>query len=217
MAIKKLMAPEKAFALLSKHSIPYAEWRIAKNTASALRAAKQIGFPVALKIVSKKIVHKSDVGGVKTGIENEEELASAFEEIMKKSRKLRIRPEGILVQKMKPGTEIIIGMKKDPQFGAVVLFGLGGIFVEVLEDVSMRIAPLTEKDCNEMIKEIKGYKILEGTRGRSAANISAIVKMLMAVSDIGMKQKSIAEMDLNPVMVNEKSASVVDARILTEK
>jgi len=215
--MQKLMETEKAFSLLKKRSIPCAEWKIAKNEKSAVAAAKKIGFPVVLKVSSKKIVHKSDIGGVIANLENEGEVAGAFNEIIRNAKKVRVKPEGVLVQKMHPGTEVIIGMKKDPQFGPVVLFGLGGIFVEIMRDVSMRISPLTKNDCIEMIKEIKGSKILLGARGKKPANTEALVKILMAVSSIGMKNKKIMEMDLNPVMVDEKSASVVDARIITEK
>jgi len=134
------MLPEKAFALLKKYGVPYADWKIAKNNAYAVKAAAKLGFPVAMKIVSKKLVHKSDAGGVKINISNEEETANAFDELMHAAKKIKIKPEGILIQKMEKGIEIIIGMKKDPQFGPVVVFGLGGVFVEVMKDVSMRIA-----------------------------------------------------------------------------
>jgi acetyl-CoA synthetase (ADP-forming) len=214
--MEKLMAPEKAFALLKKYGIPYADWKIAKNNAYAVKAAAKLGFPVAMKIVSKKLVHKSDAGGVKTNVD-EEGASGAFEELMQAAKKIKIKPEGILIQKMEKGIEVIVGMKKDAQFGPVVVFGLGGVFVEVMKDVTMRIAPLTESDCVEMIEELKSAEILKGARGREPVNIKALTRILMAVSEIGMKYSNIAEMDLNPVMVNEKSASVVDARIMTLK
>lgn len=216
--MQKLIDFEKSFALLKRYKIPYADWKIAKDENSAVRAANKIGFPVAMKISSKKILHKSDIGGVKTNIKNEEEAKLAFNEIMQNARKkLHTRPEGVLVQKMEAGTEVIIGLKKDPQFGQTVLFGLGGIFVEIMKDVSLRIAPLAKDDCIEMIKELKGYSILAGARGKKPANIEALVKVLMAVSKIGVNNPNIAEMDLNPVLVNENTAKVVDVRILAEK
>lgn len=214
----ELMCLEKSFALLKKYSVPYSDCKIAKNADSAAKSAKKLGFPVVLKVASKKIVHKSDAGGVKLNLANEQEVIGAFNEIMQNAkRKLSIRPEGVAVQKMEQGTEVIIGLKRDAQFGPVVVFGLGGIFVEILKDVSLRIAPLTKEDCIDMIKELKGYEILSGARGRKPANIEALVKILMAVSKIGIKNQNIAEMDLNPVMVNERSAKVVDVRIMTEK
>lgn len=212
------MDTEKAFALLKKYSIPYAEWKIAKSRKQAVLLAKKIGFPVALKVISKKIIHKSDIGCVKVNLTNEREVADSFDEIMKNAKaKAKTKPEGILVQQMKSGIEVIAGLKKDPQFGPVVMFGLGGIFVEVMRDVSLRIAPLTKEDCLEMINELKGNAILKGARGQKPVNIDALIKILMAVSEIGAKNKNIVEIDLNPVIVNEKSASVVDARIITEK
>ena len=216
--MQELMDLEKSFAILKRYSVPCAKWKIAKNANSAARAAKNLGFPVAMKVSSKKIVHKSDVGGVKVNLADEQEVISSFNEIVQNAKKkLHIRPEGVLVQKMETGTEVIVGLKRDPQFGPTVVFGLGGIFVEVLKDVSLRIAPLTKDDCLDMVKELKGYKILSGARGRKPVNIDAIVRILMAASKIGMKNEHIMEMDLNPVMVNEKSANVVDVRIITEK
>jgi acetyl-CoA synthetase (ADP-forming) len=215
--MQKLLEPEKTFALLKRYSVPYADWKLVKNAGSASKAAKKLGFPVAMKMVSKKVVHKSDVGGVKVNIADEEGAGRAFDELMAAARKLKAKPEGVLVQGMKTGVEVIIGMKRDAQFGPVVLFGLGGIFVEVLKDVSMRIAPLSKNDCIEMIDEIKGSAVLKGARGRKPVNIDSLVKIIIAVSRIGEKNKAVSEMDLNPVMVNEKSASVVDARIIVEK
>jgi len=215
--MEKLIETEKAFALLKKQSISCADWKIAKNLKSVLLAANKLGFPVVLKISSKKVMHKSDGGFVKTNLKNNEEVESTFNKIMQNAKKIKIKPEGILVQKMMQGTEVIIGMKRDPQFGPVILFGLGGIFVEIMKDVSMRIAPLTKDDCIEMINEIKGSKILMGARGEKPVNIDALVNILMKVSAIGIKNKKIQEMDLNPVMVNEKSAVVADIRIISEK
>jgi len=208
----------RAFSLLKKYRIPSSEFIIAKKAEAAAKAAEKLGFPVALKVVSEKILHKSDIGCVKTGISSAGQAAKAFDEIMKNAKtKAKVRPEGILIQKMESGTEIIIGLKKDPQFGPVVLLGLGGIFVEVMKDVSLRIAPLEKTGCLEMIEELKGSAILKGARGKKPVNIDSIVNILMAVSSIGMKNKNIAEMDLNPVIVNESSAKVVDARIIVEK
>jgi acetyl-CoA synthetase (ADP-forming) len=216
--MQKMIETEKAFSLLKRYSIPYTEWKTARKPEQAAKAAAKIGFPVAMKIISKKVVHKSDVGGVKVNLKNEQEVLDAFRKITENAKKkAKAKPEGVLVQKMESGTEVIIGLKRDKQFGPVVMFGLGGIFVEVLKDVSLRIAPLTKDDCTEMIGEIKGSSILKGARGQEPVNVNALVKILMAVSNIGMKNKNIAEMDLNPVIVNEKSAVVVDARIISEK
>ena len=214
--MEKLIETKKAFELLKKHSIPCANWKLAKNEKSAVQSAKKIGFPVALKVSSKKIIHKSDVGCVKINITNEDELIIAFNEIMDAAKKQKVKPEGVIIQKMISGTEVIIGLKKDPQFGPVILFGLGGIFVEIIKDVSMRIAPLKKEDCLEMIQELNGSNILFGARGQKPANIDELVKIIMAVSKIAEKNKKILEMDLNPVIVNEKSATVADIRIISE-
>lgn len=216
--MENMIQTEKSFALLKRYAIPYTDWKIAKKPEQAVRAAAKIGFPVAMKIISKKVVHKSDIGGVKINLKNKQEVLNAFEEITRNVKeKAKTKPEGILVQKMESGTEVIIGLKRDAQFGPVVMFGLGGIFVEVLKDVSLRIAPLTKEDCVEMIEEIKGSAMLKGVRGQKPVNINALIKILIAVSNIGMKNKNIIEMDLNPVIVNEKSATVVDVRIIAEK
>jgi len=215
--MQELMESEKSFSLLKKQSILLAQYKIVKNEKSAAQTAKKLGFPVAMKVSSKKIIHKSDAGCVLTNIKNEEDVIIAFNKIIQNAKKLKTKPEGILIQKMESGTEVIIGMKKDPQFGPVILFGLGGIFVEIMNDVSMRIAPLTKEDCVEMINEIKGSKILKGARGKKPVNIDALVKILMKVSSMSIKNKKIQEMDLNPVIVDEKSAVVVDVRIITEK
>jgi acetyl-CoA synthetase (ADP-forming) len=213
-----LMEAEKSYLLLKRYRIPYSEPKLAKNADSAARTAKKIGFPVAMKVVSKKIIHKSDAGGVMLNLSSEDEVAKAFDEIAKAAKqKAKAKIDGVLVQKMESGTEVIIGLKKDPQFGPVVLFGLGGIYVELMKDVSIRIAPLTKADCIEMIKELKGSAVLEGARGKKPVNTDEIVKILMAVSSIGMKNKKIIEMDLNPVIVDNKSAKVVDIRIIAEK
>ena len=211
------MPIDKTLNLLSKYRIPVAKCRIAKDADSAAKEAKAIGYPVVLKAFSSIVVHKTDAGGVVTGIKNEEELRKAYGSIEKNIRKkTKKKPEAMLVQEQVSGKEIIIGMKRDPQFGPVVMFGLGGIFVEVLKDVSFRIAPLTKEDCLGMIEEIKGYPVLEGARGRKKVNIEAIAKLLMSVSSLAEKNRQIIEMDINPVMADEKSAVAVDVRMMTE-
>ncbi len=214
--MKSLIESGKAFAMLEKEGVPVAKFRLAKSPASALKAAFEIGFPVAVKLSSKKIVHKSEAGAVKLNIKDEKELESAVCSLEAAAKKAGVKPEGFLVQKMEKGIEVMIGLKKDSQFGNVVVFGLGGIFVEIYRDISMRLAPLKKQDCIEMVNEIKGSAILKGARGQQPADLDAICRMLMAVSKIGEKHKSISEMDLNPVMVNENGAVAVDARIIKE-
>jgi len=208
----------KTINLLDKYKIHYPKSKIAKTLEQAKKFAKEIRFPVVLKIISKDIVHKSDFGGVKANIKDEDELVSAYEGIVKSVKKKlpRAKIEGILVQKMEQGTEVIIGMKNDPQFGPVLMFGLGGIFVEVLKDISFRVAPINVHEAEEMVNEIKGSKILKGARGEKPVKISALVDLLMKVSKLSIENKKIVELDLNPVFVDEKSAKVVDVRIMVE-
>ena len=178
-----------------------------------LTAAEEIGFPIVLKLIAEDIVHKSDTGAVKLNLKTKEEVENAYDELLKipteKERK-------ISVQKMadEPITELIIGMTTDAQFGPALMFGIGGILVELLEDVSFRIAPVTEYDCNEMIHEIKGFPILDGYRGKPKADIDAIINTLMIISDLVVKHEEINEMDLNPVFIYEKGLICVDARII---
>ncbi len=151
--------------ILKEAGINTTEIRLARTKEEAVALSAEIGFPVALKVVSPDVLHKTDAGGVKLNLENEKQVAEAFDGIIASVKKHQPEAniEGIAVQNMaRPGTEVIIGMSKDPQFGPVLMFGLGGILVEVLKDVSFRIVPLTPRDAREMIKEIKGYPILEG-------------------------------------------------------
>jgi len=188
----KQLPIDKALQILSKHSIPVAKCKLVKNADSAAKEAKAIKYPVVLKGISKDIIHKTDIGAVAIGINSEEELRKAYERIEKSIRKKTgKKQEAMLVQRQSAGKEVIIGMKRDPQFGPVVMFGLGGVFVEVLKDVSLRVVPLEKKDCIEMVREIKGFPILEGARGGKKANIDAIVKLLLSVSNLAEKNRQV--------------------------
>jgi len=158
-------------------------------------------------------VHKSDTGAVKLNIKDKDELEAAYKDLMNIPSQ---KEKKISVQKMadEPITELIIGMTTDAQFGPALMFGIGGILVELLEDVSFRIAPVTEYDCREMIREIKGFPILDGYRGKPKADINAIVDTLMKISDLVIKYEEINELDLNPVFIYEKGLICVDARII---
>jgi acyl-CoA synthetase (NDP forming) len=209
----------KTRKLLEKYKFPLVNSFLAKSPEELVKFSKKTGFPAVLKISSPDIIHKSDIGGVKTGIENEEELVKGYNEIIKnlKKRKKRAKIDGILIQKMEEGIEVIIGVKRDPQFGATILFGLGGVFVEILKDVSFRITPFNKKDALDMIKEIKGYKILEGIRGKKGVNIDALVNLIIKTSYMVIKNKKIIELDFNPIIIDEKKAKIVDARIIIEE
>ncbi|MFQ5472854.1 MAG: acetate--CoA ligase family protein, partial [Dehalococcoidia bacterium] len=170
-----------------------------------------------LKIVSEDVTHKSDVGGVKVGIESAEEVRAAFDEIVAAVKKTQpdAAIDGVAVQKMAPaGTEVIIGVSKDPQFGPVVMFGLGGILVEVLKDVSFRIVPLEGRDARQMVREIKGFPVLEGVRGQDPADLDAIEGLILQISKFIEAHPEIEELDLNPVFAYKDGCIAVDARIV---
>jgi len=205
--------------LMKEIGIPIVETRLAKTKAEALAISKDLGLPVALKIVSPNVVHKSDSGGVKLGLTNITQVGKAYSEILSAANKANPKAEihGISVQKMaKPGVEVIIGMSKDAQFGPVLMFGLGGVFVEVLKDVAFRIVPLTKRDASQMIKEIKGYPLLEGYRGQEPANIPMLEDMLLKLSDFVDKAPEIKEIDINPLFAYNDGAMAVDARVVLE-
>jgi len=205
--------------LLSKAGIPVVETKLARSKKEAISISKEMSFPVVLKINSRDVIHKSDSGGVKLGLVNATQVGKAYSEIMSSIKRAypEAQIEGISVQPMvPPGVEVIIGMSKDPQFGPVIMFGLGGILVEVLKDVSFRIVPVTERDAKEMIREIKGYPILEGYRGQKPASMPALEKLIVKVSQFVEKNIDIRELDLNPVFAYPDKAVAVDARIILE-
>ena len=204
---------------LREAGIPVIETKLARTKKDAISTSKELGFPVALKVVSPDVIHKSDSGGVKLGLANVSQVGNAYSEIVLSIRRRlpEARIQGVAVQKMAPpGVEVIIGMNKDAQFGPVLMFGLGGILVEVLKDVSFRLVPLTRKDAGEMIKEIKGYPLLQGYRGQEPADIPFLEQLMVKVSDFVEQYPQISELDLNPVFAYRDEAIAVDARIVLE-
>jgi len=205
--------------LLERAGIPVVETRLVRTKRETISVSKEMGFPVVLKITSPDIVHKSDSGGVKLGIANATQASRAYSEIMLsiKQRYPSAIIHGLTVQKMAPpGIQVIVGMNKDPQFGPVLMFGLGGILVELLKDVSFRIVPVTKRDAAEMIREIKGYPLLEGYRGQEPANIDALQDIIVKVSQFVERTPEIKELDLNPIFAYRDKAVSVDARIVLE-
>ncbi len=206
--------------IVKKAGISVVETKLAKTQKEAASLSQKIGFPVVLKIVSPDVIHKSDSGGVKLSLNNVTEVKRAYDEILRKVRKQH--PDafvhGVSVQKMvRPGTEVIVGMSKDPQFGPVIMFGLGGIFVELLRDVSFRVIPVERKDAQEMIEEIKGYPLLQGYRGKDPASISALVEIILKISKWIEGNPQIKELEMNPIFVYRDRAVAVDARIILEE
>jgi acyl-CoA synthetase (NDP forming) len=215
---KFLLEPE-AKTVCMEYGIPVTKYKLAKKEAEAIKFAEHMGFPVVLKIVSPDIIHKSDVGGVMIDLKTAKDVREAYRQILAnvKKHKADAKIIGLLVQEMAPSsTEVIVGAIKDPQFGPTVMFGLGGIFVEVLKDVTFRVAPITEEEACEMITEVRAYPLLKGYRNTPPADIDAIVKILLKTSRLVMEHQEIKELDLNPIIVYKKGAKAVDARIILE-
>jgi acyl-CoA synthetase (NDP forming) len=213
-----LLEPE-AKTVCKEYGIPVTELKIAKTAEEAAQFSEEIGYPTVLKIISPDVLHKFDVGGVILNVSSREDARNAYNKIVEnvKKHKPDAKIDGILVQEMVPSsTEVIVGAIKDAQFGPTLMFGLGGTFVEVMKDVSFRVAPITKVDAREMISEIKAYPILRGYRGQAPRDIDAITKILLSTSKLIMDHQDIKELDLNPVMVYEKGAKTVDARIILE-
>ena len=220
VAPSKLLTEIESKGLLAGAGIAVVETRLATSREEAVEMAGKMGFPVAMKIVSAEITHKSDVGGVKLGLGTPQEVSKAYDEIMAsvKAHHPDAPIDGVAVQRMADaGTEVIIGMTRDAQFGPVLMFGLGGILVELLKDVAFRIVPLDDEDAGNMIREIKGFGLLDGYRGRPAADIGALEGMIIKLSRFVESHPQITELDINPVIVYENGAVAVDARIVIEE
>jgi len=214
----KLLEHE-SFELLRQYNIPVPDFALVQDVDEALRVVKDIGYPIVLKVVSPDIVHKSDVGGVILNISNDDELRSACERIRSniKEKAPYARVSGFLVQKMVPeGLETIVGATKDPIFGHVIAFGLGGVLVEVLQDVSFRIVPVSEEDARAMIREIRGYRLFNGYRNMPARDEEAVVYIITRFSELLSDNPNIVEADLNPIIILErgKGAYAADARFI---
>ncbi|MFA5573259.1 MAG: acetyl-CoA synthetase [Crenarchaeota archaeon] len=209
----------EAKTICAEYGISVNKFDIATNKNEAVAQAEKIGYPIVLKIVSPDIIHKSDAGGVKVNLKNATDVEAAFKTIMDNAKKYKADAKivGVIVQEMAPqGTEVIIGAIKDPQFGQTLMFGLGGIFVELLKDVNFRIAPITVQDAKEMITQLKAFPLLNGYRGAKPADIDALTKILCNVSKMILDNPEIKELDLNPVMSYPNGAKAVDARIILE-
>jgi acetyltransferase len=191
--------------------------QLARHADDAIALAQQIGYPVVMKIASPDILHKSDIGGVKVGIANDADARDAFDLIVYRAQ--RFMPEaqvwGVTVQQMiAPGKEVIIGMSRDPQFGPLLGFGLGGIYVEVLKDVTFRIAPITAREADEMMSEIRGAPLLRGVRGEKPSDLAAVRDALLRVSQLVAEFPEIVELDVNPLVVHQRGAVALDVRMV---
>jgi acetyl-CoA synthetase (ADP-forming) len=209
----------EAKTIMTEYGVSVPKFQLATNEKEAAQIAQNIGFPVVAKIVSPEIIHKSDAGGVKVGLKTAADVEVAYKTIMENAKKYNpnARLLGVLVMEMAPqGTEVIVGAIKDPQFGATIMFGLGGIFVEVLKDVTFKIAPVNLEEAKEMITGLKASALLKGYRNSPAADVDALAQIIVNVSKLLIAHPEIKELDLNPVLAYAKGASTVDARIIIE-
>jgi acyl-CoA synthetase (NDP forming) len=218
-ALKKerpLLANE-AQQICNLHRIPTPRSERASSVHEAVLKANDIGFPVVLKVISPQILHKSDVGGVTLNIRNEKELEVQYEQLLAGvgKREPSAKILGVLVEKMMPpSTEMIVGGIRDRQFGPSIMFGIGGIFAEIYDDVAFRVAPIDKIDASNLIHELKGHKILEGARGKPPADLDSIISILINVSDLMIEHDAINQLDLNPVIAYSDSVCAVDSRII---
>jgi acyl-CoA synthetase (NDP forming) len=190
---------------------------LVKDPDAAVDAAVSLGYPVALKIVSQEIPHKTEVGGVRVGLKRPEDVRWAFAEIVAAARRAvpAAKIDGIMVQRMAAvGRELIVGMARDPSFGPLVMFGLGGIYANALRDVVFRLAPLRRSDAAGMVRGIRGFRLLEAFRGTPAADLTALEDLLLRISQLAVDLPEIGELDLNPVLASKDGAVVADARMV---
>ena len=194
--------------------LPVARSFLVKKQKDAINFGRKLGYPLVLKIISKQAIHKTDIGGVKI-VKSPEELNESFNELLKIVKRKRIKLDGIMVQEYVKGQELIIGINRDDTFGHVLMFGLGGILVEAIRDVTFRVCPISFKDAEQMIQDLKFKKILLGFRGGKPVNLNLLKKVLVKVSKIPLKHKEIEELDINPFILNDRKGKIVDVRIIT--
>lgn len=208
---------DDALRILSTYGLPVIKTETASSKAEAVEAAKRIGYPVAMKIISPDVVHKIDVGAVKLDLNSDQDVSEAFDEILKNvnSRVPRARIEGVILQEyITGGTETIIGIHRDPKFGPLLMFGLGGIYVEAYRDVSFRLAPIRELSADNMISQIRGSKILQGFRGQPPADTKTIAECIERLSQLSIELPDVLELDVNPLVAFTNGCKALDARII---
>ena len=216
----KVITEELSKSILKSYGVHVPPYALATSASDAVKQAKKIGFPLVMKVVSPQILHKTDVGGVKVGIDNVQDVKKTFDDMYKRlSKKKGVDVKGILLEKMVPkGVEIIVGIQNDPQFGPVIMVGLGGIMTEIMKDVAFRMLPITTSDAKSMLNELKGSKLFKGFRGSAPIDLNAVSKMLVQIGKLGVDNADyINSIDFNPVVVYPKSHYVVDAKIILNK
>jgi len=216
----KIITEEVAKSILKSYGIKVPGYTLVNSADQAAKAAKKLGFPLVMKVVSPQILHKTDVGGVKVGLDNVNDVKKTFNDMYKRlSKKKGVQLKGILLEKMVPkGTELIVGLQNDPQFGPVIMVGIGGVLTEVFRDVAFRMLPITTSDAKSMLDELKGSKMLKGFRGSEPIDINMLSKALVQIGKLGVDNAShFDSIDFNPIVVYPKSYAVVDAKIILRK
>ena len=214
---RTLLNEVEAKTILAEAGIPVTPTKLATSPDEAVTVAAEMGYPVALKVVSEAITHKSDIGGVELNLADEAAVRAAFDRIAAAAEAAApgATIDGVSVQPMAPaGTEVIMGMTMDQQFGPVLMFGLGGVMVEVLKDVAFRVVPLEPRDAKQMLREIQGFPVLDGYRGSDPADLDTLESILLKLSAFAEANPEVNELDLNPVFAYADGAVAVDARIV---
>jgi acetyltransferase len=214
---QKFLPINQSMEIFSAYEFPVIPWAFVRTAEDAWEQAVKIGFPVVMKVVSQQIIHKVDVGGVRLNLNTADDVQHAFRDIMAVGERLKAKIDGVFMQRMAPkGREVILGMKRDLHFGPILMFGLGGIYVEALKDVTFRVAPIRELSAHDMLRNIRAFKLLEGVRGEPPADLEAIADCLKRLSQLSCDHPEIEEIDINPLMVygEGKGAGVIDARII---
>jgi len=216
----KVITEELSKSILRKYGIKVPGYALVNSAKDAVKAARKLGYPLVMKVVSPQILHKTDVGGVKVGLQNENDVKRAFNDMYKRlSKKKGVQLKGILLEKMVPqGVELIVGLQNDSQFGPVIMVGLGGVLTEIFRDVAFRMLPITAADAKSMLQELKGAKILQGYRGTKPIDLNMLTKALVQIGKLGVDNAGFFDsIDFNPIVVYPKSYYVVDAKILLRK
>ncbi len=216
----KVITEETSKSILKTYGVKVPPYALVTSAEDAAKQAKKIGFPLVMKVVSPQILHKTDVGGVKVGIDNVDDVKKTFKDMYGRlSKKKGVEVKGILLEKMVPkGVELIVGIQNDPQFGPVIMVGLGGIMTEVMKDVAFRMLPISTSDAKSMLNELKGAQLLKGFRGSEPIDTNMVAKMLVNIGKLGVENADyINSVDFNPVIVYPKSHFVVDAKIILNK
>jgi acyl-CoA synthetase (NDP forming) len=208
----KILTEYESKKILSLYNIPVTKEKLTTSPEQAIKVAEEIGYPIALKVISPQILHKTDAGVIELNIADPLKIEKAYETLLRNAKNCNenVQIMGILVQEMvSPGVEVILGMKKDPQFGPLIMFGLGGIFVEIFKDVSFRLTPIFEEDAYEMIQQIKSYEVLKGFRGKRECDIQALVEIVVKFSHLCTDISEVfREIDINPLIVGERGGGV---------